>query len=236
LAAWRRTHPEWSGLAAEESPETYAAQAAAAVEAALALQGELADLRARIDQVTATAQRLAELDEEIAVTRDAARRLEEFRDAATLAQRALTEAATEYQQHFAPKLEPVLKESLARVTRGRYVDARVDPDTLAVSLVAPELGREVPVELLSAGTGDLVYLMLRMAIAQQVSGNGERLPLFLDDPMAQCDRDRQTQVLEYLALLAEQTQILLFTKDEFARGWFESSLAGQDGHALHLLS
>jgi len=62
------------------------------------------------------------------------------------------------------------------------------------------------------------------------------LPLFLDDPMAQCDQERQEQVLEYLALLAEETQILLLTKDELARAWFESTLNGQEAHALHLLN
>ncbi len=236
LEALRREHPTWTDLVAEEAPEEYAAGAAAAADEANALREELAVVRARIDQTTAAARRLVELDEEIAVTGAAAQRLEWFRDAATLAQEGLAEAAEEYQRQFAPTLEPILKQSLARVTRGRYVDARVDPETLAVSLVAPELGRPVPVELLSAGTGDLVYLMLRMAIAQVVSGNRERLPLFLDDPMAQCDQERQAQVLEYLARLAEQTQILLFTKDEFARTWFESSLAGQDVHVLHLLS
>lgn len=209
---------------------------AAADDEARALREELVDLRARIDRAAEAAGRLAELDEEIAITAAAAQRLEAFRDAATLAQEALAAAAEEYQRQFAPALEPILKQSLSRVTHGRYVDAQVDPETLAVTLVAPELGRPVPVEQLSAGTGDLVYLMLRMAIAQVVSGNRERLPLFLDDPMAQCDQERQAQVLEYLAGLAEQTQILLFTKDAFARSWFESTLAGQDAHALHLLA
>jgi len=235
LATLRRQHPTWTDLVAEGAPEEYAARSAAAVDEATALREEMGDLRARIDRATETARRLAELDEEITVTRTAVQRLERFRDAATLAQEALADAAAEYQKQFAPTLEPILKQSLARVTRGRYVDAQVDAETLAVSLVAPELGRPVPIEQLSAGTGDLVYLMLRMAIAQVVSGNRERLPLFLDDPMVQCDQDRQAQVLEYLALLSEQTQILLFTKDPFARDWFESTLAGQDGHALHLL-
>lgn len=236
LEALRGEHAAWAELAAKEPPEAYAARAEAAAGEAHALREELADLRARIERTAEAARRLAELDEEIAVTRAAAQRLERFRDAATLAQEALAAAADEYQRQFAPALEPILKESLARVTRGRYVDAMVDPETLEVSLVAPELGRPVPVDLLSAGTGDLVYLMLRMAIAQVVSGNRERLPLFLDDPLAQCDQERQIQVLEYLGLLAEQTQILLFTKDEYARAWFESSLAGHDAHALHLLA
>lgn len=236
VADLRREHPAWADLVVDEAPEEYAARATAAADEAHALREELTDLRERINRATEAARRLVELDEESAIARDAARYLERFRDAATLAQEALTEAAEEYQAQLAPTLEPILKQSLARVTRGRYVDARVDPETLAVSLVAPELGRPVPVELLSAGTGDLVYLMLRMAIARLVSGNRERLPLFLDDPMAQCDRERQEQVLEYLALLAEETQILLFTKDDFARAWFESTLDGQEAHALHLLN
>lgn len=236
LATRRREYPAWSELVAEQTPEEYAARAEGAADEASALREEMTDLRGRIEHAAITARRLVELDEELAVTRAAAQHLEQFRDAAMRAKEELAGAAEEYQKQFAPTLEPILKQSMARVTRGRYVDAQVDPETLAVSLVAPELGRPVPVDLLSAGTGDLVYLMLRMAIAQAASGNRERLPLFLDDPMAQCDHERQVQVLEYLALLAERTQILLFTKDELARAWFEASLTGQDAHALHLLN
>jgi DNA repair exonuclease SbcCD ATPase subunit len=236
LEALRRAHPTFGDLAAEESADAYAARGVAATEEADALREELVTLRGAIERATAVAERLVALDEEIAIVSAEVRRLTAFRDAATLAQQELAAAAEEYQRRFAPQLEPILKQSLARVTRGRYVDAQVDPETLAVTLVAPELGRPVPVDLLSAGTGDLVYLMLRMAIAQAISGNRERLPLFLDDPLAQCDQERQAQVLEYLALLSEQTQIFLFTKDAFARAWFETTLAGQEAHALHLLA
>ena len=82
----------------------------------------------------------------------------------------------------------------------------------------------------------LVYLMLRVAIARLMSRTEEKLPLLLDDPLVQCDRVRQEQTLEFLAHLAKEMQVFLFTKDEWTKEWFERKLGVHSYHSLHLLS
>jgi uncharacterized protein YhaN len=91
---------------------------------------------------------------------------------------------------------------------------RIDPMTLAVTVTSPDTGTFVGADDLSTGTRDLVYLMLRVSLARDISRSGEQLPLLLDDPLAHCDRHRKERILEFLSRLAEQTQMILFTQDE----------------------
>ena len=235
LSSMENEHPEWSDLEPDRSPRQYAAmiqQSDGALSAARERSNRLKD------SIRLTASGLkhpAEIDEEIGVTRTGIRRLERFRDALKMAQRELEHATQEFQKQFAPKLEELVSEGLTRVTSGRYSDIHVDPDKLNVSLMAPELGQHVAVEQLSTGTRDMVYLMLRIGIARLVSGTKETLPLMLDDPLVQCDRDRQEQALGFLAQLAEGTQVLLFTKDEWTKAWFEKTLSDSPEHSVHEL-
>ena len=152
-----------------------------------------------------------------------------------MAHSELTRAAQDYQKQFAPRLELLMDESLSQISQGRYSKVRVDPKSLAVFLTAPELGDTIGVERLSTGTRDLVYLTLRVGIAQLMSRTGERLPLLLDDPLVQFDRDRQEEALEYLTLLAEQTQVFMFTRDEWMKDWFEKNKADSPIHSVHTL-
>ena len=77
--------------------------------------------------------------------------------------------------------------------------------------------------------------MLRIAIARLLSRTKESLPLMLDDPLVQFDRGRQERTLEFLSQLAADTQVFLFTKDEWTREWFEQNLSIDGKHALHQL-
>jgi uncharacterized protein YhaN len=67
---------------------------------------------------------------------------------------------------------------------------------------------------LSAGAADQLYLSVRLACADMLSG-GCRLPLIMDDPFASFDRNRLDRVLLLLAELAADYQILLFTHDPY---------------------
>ena len=162
-------------------------------------------------------------------------RLEAYRDALELARTELLEATQEYQRQFAPKLELQLAESLDRVTAGRYSQAQVDPVTLAVALKTAERNAAVGTDQLSTGTRDLVYLMLRIGIAQIMSRVSEKPPLMLDDALVHCDRDRYLRTLEFLVQLASETQIFLFTKDEWTLGWLEDHTNHDGAHGRHVL-
>jgi uncharacterized protein YhaN len=48
-------------------------------------------------------------------------------------------------------------------------------------------------------------------MVQSMSGNGESIPLLLDDPFSSYDDQRLERALDLLARLSAQNQVLLFT-------------------------
>ena len=64
---------------------------------------------------------------------------------------------------------------------------------------------------LSKGTGEQVYLALRLALYRMLSDPADPCPIILDDALAYFDDERAALALQYLAELAEDRQILLFT-------------------------
>ena len=64
---------------------------------------------------------------------------------------------------------------------------------------------------LSAGAVDLMYLAVRLAIAELALPGDEPCPIILDDALAYLDPVRRERVLSLLTELGEQRQIILFT-------------------------
>ena len=78
---------------------------------------------------------------------------------------------------------------LQRLTQGRYqrVWTPLGENTLRVDDAE---GRSLPVEILSRGTREQLFLSLRMALAAGYARRGAALPLVLDDVLVNFDADR----------------------------------------------
>ncbi len=235
IADLKSRYPEWAMLKPERSAQEYVALQTRAEQAHADAYDRHRRLKDAIESASASLRHPAEIDEGIAALRAELKHLEWYRDALKLAYDELAGAKQEYQQQFAPRLERLMSEGLTRISDSRYTEATVDPSTLAVSLKAPERQELVSVANLSTGTRDLVYLMLRIAIARLLSRSTETLPLMMDDPLVQFDRGRQERALQYLSQLAVDTQVFLFTKDEWTKDWFRQSLGSSTMHRTHLL-
>ena len=158
-----------------------------------------------------------------------------FSQALELASSELTIATREFQKMFAPRLEQIVESGLEQITAGRYRQVKIDPNSLSVRVLSPERNELVDTAQLSTGTRDLIYLVLRMGISQLMSSSGEKLPLLLDDPLVEFDYLRQKGALEYLKDLSNQTQVLLFTKDEDVKEWFQlNGLPTPHGNLIEL--
>ena len=99
-------------------------------------------------------------------------------------------------------------ELLAGITGGIYTSLSIDQD-LNVSLNTEK--RLVPLEQVSSGTMDQVYLALRLASADLMRQDGVQLPLFLDDSFVNYDEDRLRTVLKWLPETFPDRQILMFS-------------------------
>lgn len=121
----------------------------------------------------------------------------------------LSEAQKQYESGRRPGIIQEASHFLQAMTDGRYT-LFVSMDGKEVSIVDGAHNRKES-KLWSSGTGDQVYLALRMAMALSFGHQLEPLPIVLDDIFVRFDEKRQKETLRFLFDLGRQQQIFLFT-------------------------
>ena len=101
----------------------------------------------------------------------------------------------------------------AHLTGGRYRRLIVDEDPAgkAVLMAIRDSDVECPVEALSEGTRDQLFLALRVAAIGAHAEQSEPLPFIADDLLVNFDDTRAAAALGLLAELGRTTQVILFT-------------------------
>lgn len=131
-------------------------------------------------------------------------------DAISLAVDALRRADEELQGRFSPRLGKLAAEYMSFMTGGRYSDVLIGRDFSARARTQDDIvARES--EYLSAGTLDLMYLAVRLAVCELAMPAGESCPLIIDDALVNLDEERLRQAMALLRELSRERQIILFT-------------------------
>jgi len=101
----------------------------------------------------------------------------------------------------------------AALTGGRYERLAVDEDKdgRMLMLATRDDGSECPVEALSEGTADQLYLALRVAMVEAHAAAAEPLPFIADDLMVHFDDARTAAAIRLLTELGRTTQVILFS-------------------------
>ena len=176
---------------------------------------EHTSIEIRIGQHGAGVRSLNEIEEERATL---ARRVEDLSlefEATVHAATLIEEVAIDKHARIAPRLASGASRYLAEVTNGAYKELRISRDLgITVRIPQTEALRERPERRLSRGTVDQIYLALRLALVEGLSRNGERIPMLLDDPLANYDDDRLMRAMEVLKQVGQKHQILFFTCHE----------------------
>jgi exonuclease SbcC len=128
---------------------------------------------------------------------------------------------------LAPILASTMRNWLSTVTDGRYVDVRVDPESLGVTVRDPD-GRWWNAELLSQGTTEQIYLALRMAMALHLTPDDEPCPLIFDEVTVQSDAPRTEAMLRTLHGLSASHQVILFSQEQHVLDWAERHVTDRD--------
>lgn len=223
MAKMTKQHSEWKNLPVSDKSEVYEQYLQKLDDQMMQERDHLTRLQDSVNRSTKNLRHLAEIEEELALANSDVQRLINFGQTLEIAINELTIATGEFQKMFAPRLERIVENGLTQITDGRYQQVKIDPNSLNVTVSAPERKEKVQTERLSTGTRDLIYLMLRIGIAKLMSNSGEKLPLLLDDPLVEFDNLRQKSTLKFIQELSEQTQILLFTKDQNILNWFKKA-------------
>ena len=139
-----------------------------------------------------------------------------------LTSRLLEELRRRYERQYQPETLQEASEYFRRMSQGRYqrVWRPLDREELWVDWTE---GGSLPVDRLSHGTRELLYLSLRLALVAAYARRGVRLPMILDDVMVNFDSERAQATAELLRDFALQGhQILLFTCHRHIQALFQS--------------
>lgn len=190
-------------------------------------QDELADLQGRIEALeeerdalvrehTTAEHELQAIGEDDAVVTAAGeveqltercRELAEQWARADLAARLLSTTLERFEDAHQPAVLEETGALLAQATAGRWTDVRRIDDELYVA----SDGDPVPAQALSRGATEQLYLCLRLALADELNQDGARLPLLIDDLMANADPERADGLARILADVATRRQVIVFT-------------------------
>ncbi len=114
---------------------------------------------------------------------------------------------------------PLLEKSgqvFKQMTRNAFdgLSAEFNDADIPVMVGRRANGAIVPVEGMSDGSRDQLYLALRLAAMDRYLEEHEPMPLILDDLLMTFDNERTKAILPQLANLARRTQVFLFTHHE----------------------
>lgn len=172
------------------------------------LSNKISGIENTVIALRATAEDPLPISDELCELQARHERNSRFYDALTLAMESIESASNAMRGNVTPAISRQASELLAKLSGGRYDTLRTT-GTLGVSL--DKDGYSIKSELLSAGTRDVAYLSLRLALFMRIY-EGELPPLVLDESLCQLDEKRAERSMTLLCGLAgEGIQTLLFT-------------------------
>ncbi|MCC6491628.1 MAG: AAA family ATPase [Pirellulales bacterium] len=145
------------------------------------------------------------------------RQLEEARESwrrhATV-NRVLERIRADYEAHRQPETLAEASRYMAKLTAGQYtrIWTPLAHDVLLVDTVG---GESLPVDVLSRGTREQLFLSVRMALVAMYARRGVNLPMVLDDVLVNFDAERARRAAEVMCeFAAGGHQLMMFTCHE----------------------
>jgi exonuclease SbcC len=208
------------------------------LDAGMPIESSVVDLREEVSRLQVEAsslagsrnaraeglQDVAEAEEQLAAARLELQRVESLARTLDESLRLLRTAEERIHRNLAPILADAVGRWLPIVCAGAYSEVSVDPADLSVKVKEARSGQWRQAKLLSEGTREQIYLLLRVAMAQHLVTTGETAPLLLDEVTAQADSDRKRQLLDVLHHLSQDRQVVLFTHDDDVADWADRYL------------
>ncbi|HHW25103.1 MAG TPA: AAA family ATPase [Clostridiales bacterium] len=167
------------------------------------LELELATLNARVNPPAMIADQITAIDYKLASLRKRYKAIE-------LAVQTLQGASENMRQSVAPRLSEYAGRMMEAFSGGKYKSIAVASDlSLSYDAGTGALTRH-GIEFMSAGTQDIAYISLRLALVNLLFRKGNP-PLIFDESFARLDEGRLRNVLRLLEKAAEGTQIIILT-------------------------
>lgn len=128
--------------------------------------------------------------------------------------RVLERLRHHYEKHRQPETLSEASRYLSQLTGGEYVRVWT-PIADDILLVENSAGQSLPVEVLSRGTREQLFLSIRLAVVSNYAKRGIQLPMVLDDVLVNFDAVRTQRAAEVLVdFAAGGHQLMIFTCHE----------------------
>jgi uncharacterized membrane protein len=150
---------------------------------------------------------LVRVEEELENAIDTKKELSSLNNSYDIAKECLEEAYEKIRTSLTPEFTEELCNIMSKATNGKYENINFnDENGLTVEI---EDGRFLPVERLSQGTIDQMYLALRLSTINAISK--ENLPIILDETFAYFDDERLKNILTFINENYPEKQVIIFT-------------------------
>lgn len=153
-------------------------------------------------------------------------RLRQEISAIDLAQETMKDLSTSIRDSFGLYLNKTASELIKGITGGIYSSMSIDENLNAYLNTKKKL---IPLEQVSSGTADQIYLALRLAAAKLIQTKEDAMPLIFDDSFVLYDDERLDKALKWLPS-AYKGQMIIFTCHQR-----ESEILSENGILYHLI-
>ena len=171
------------------------------------LEFKLHTIRSDIESLNTQIEECTQVEEEIEIAVSERDNLLKLNNSFELAKECLQSAYEEVKQSISPKFTKNLGNTIKTISNNKYVNVKLnDIDGLVAEV---ETGEYLPINRLSTGTIDQMYLALRLSALSEISN--EKMPIILDETFAYFDDERLCNILQYIKEEYSEYQILIFT-------------------------
>lgn len=172
------------------------------------LQLELHKIQLDKNNIEPKLEELIELEEKLDIEQRKLEQLEKRKRIYEITNEIMEESYEEMKNSIVPKFTKALNENVKMFSNENYNEVIIK-DGILVKL---KNGEYVPIEKLSIGTIEEIYLALRLSMINELSK--EKMPIILDEAFAYFDDDRLANTLEFLSNVDNQVIILTCTNRE----------------------
>ena len=186
-----------------------------------ALKAELAAIKEKIKAVTASTPPVAVLERQKEELHAKIKAYREYTDISDLALTTLDEAFRDLRKNYSEVLDQRTAEIFTRLSDDKYLSVNVSK-SMELSITTADAFGTKESGYLSRGTEDQLYLAMRLAVAELITNEGEKLPIFADDSLSQYDDGRTKKAFSFLKEYAKDKQIVMFTCHSFVKDTAEA--------------
>ena len=168
---------------------------------------ELQSIKIKEEEKTKKLENMASLKEEYELLEEELNNLEEKNASINLAKEFLEKAYVKMKNSITPKFTENLSKNISSISNNKYTKVGINDEKGLI--VENEYGEYIPVERLSIGTIDQLYLSLRLSMIDDLSE--EKMPILLDEAFAYFDDARLENILKFLSENMKEHQVIIFT-------------------------